>query len=154
MGGSPIDGPGFFMEPTVLVHANHSMDIMTDETFGPVLPIMPFRSEDEAFSLAADTPYGLGASVYTETPALVERTFRELNVGTVWVNDPVVDNLAAPFGGNRSSGDARELGIEALRQLHNRTPRPLELEPGGQAMVVLIGLPNSTEHCHPHRLSK
>jgi acyl-CoA reductase-like NAD-dependent aldehyde dehydrogenase len=113
-GGSPIDRPGFFMEPTVLGDVDHEMGVMRDETFGPVLAAMPFSSDDEAFSLAADTPYGLGASVYTETPARIERAYRELNVGTVWVNDPVVDNLAAPFGGNRASGDARELGIEAL----------------------------------------
>lgn len=113
-GGSAIDRPGFFMEPTVLVDVDHEMGVMREETFGPVLPIMAFSSDDEAFALAADTPYGLGASIYTGSPALVERAYRELNVGTVWVNDPVVDNLSAPFGGNRASGDARELGIEAL----------------------------------------
>ena len=113
-GGSPVDGPGFFMEPTVLVDVDHGMSVMSEETFGPVLPIMAFGSDDEAFALASDTPYGLGASIYTETPERVERAYRELNVGTVWVNDPVVDNLAAPFGGNRASGDARELGVEAL----------------------------------------
>ncbi|MGD2042868.1 MAG: aldehyde dehydrogenase family protein [Acidimicrobiia bacterium] len=113
-GGSAIDGSGFFMEPTVLVNVDHGMGVMRDETFGPVLPIMAFASDDEAFTLAADTPYGLGASIYTENPGRVERAYRELNVGTLWVNDPVVDNLAAPFGGNRASGDARELGVEAL----------------------------------------
>lgn len=113
-GGSPVEGPGFFMEPTVLVDVSHGMGVMREETFGPVLPIMTFSTDDEAFELASDTPYGLGASVYTETPERVERAYRELNVGTVWVNDPVVDNLAAPFGGNRASGDARELGLEAL----------------------------------------
>ncbi len=113
-GGSAIDGRGFYMEPTVLVDVNHEMGVMREETFGPVLPIMSFSSDDEAFALAADTPYSLGASIYTSTPELVERAYRDLNVGTVWVNDPVVDNLAAPFGGNRASGDARELGLEAL----------------------------------------
>ena len=113
-GGSAIEGPGFFMAPTVLAGVDHEMGVMREETFGPVLPVMSFSSDDEAFALAADTPYGLGASVYTESPTRVERAYRELNVGTVWVNDPVVDNLAAPFGGNRSSGDARELGVEAL----------------------------------------
>ncbi len=113
-GGSAIDRPGFFMEPTVLVDVDHEMGVMSEETFGPVLPIMSFSSDDKAFALAADTPYGLGASIYTSTPSLVERAYRELNVGTLWVNDPVVDNLAAPFGGNRASGDARELGVEAL----------------------------------------
>jgi acyl-CoA reductase-like NAD-dependent aldehyde dehydrogenase len=113
-GGSAPDSPGYFMEPTVLVDVDHEMGVMRDETFGPVLPIMRFSTDDEAFELAGDTPYGLGASLYTESPSRVERAYRQLNVGTVWVNDPLVDNLAAPFGGNRSSGDARELGIEAL----------------------------------------
>ena len=113
-GGSALEGPGFFMAPTVLSGVDHEMGVMRDESFGPVLPVMSFSSDDEAFALAADTSYGLGASVYTETPTRVERAYRELNVGTVWVNDPVVDNLAAPFGGNRASGDARELGLEAL----------------------------------------
>lgn len=118
-GGSIVDRPGFFMEPTVLVDVNHDMGLMTEETFGPVLPIMSFTTDDEAFGLAADTPYGLGASIYTESPERVERAYRELDVGTVWVNDPVVDNLAAPFGGNRASGHARELGLEALDSFTN-----------------------------------
>jgi len=113
-GGHAIDGPGFFMQPTVLAGVNHQMALMRDETFGPVMPVMPFDDDDTVFRLAADTPYGLGASVYTSSPARVERAYRELRVGTVWVNDPVVDNLAAPFGGVRASGDARELGVEAL----------------------------------------
>ena len=113
-GGSPHEGSGFFMSPTVLADVDHGMGVMRDETFGPILAAMPFADDDEAFALAADTPYGLGASIYTETPTRVERAYRQLNVGTLWVNDPVVDNLAAPFGGNRASGDARELGVEAL----------------------------------------
>jgi acyl-CoA reductase-like NAD-dependent aldehyde dehydrogenase len=113
-GGEAVDGPGFFMRPTVVVGVDHDMDLMREETFGPVMPIMAFSSDDEAFALASDTPYGLGASVYTEKSARVERAYRQLRVGTVWVNDPVVDNLAAPFGGVRASGDARELGVEAL----------------------------------------
>jgi betaine-aldehyde dehydrogenase len=113
-GGNPVDGPGYFMQPTVIAGVGQSMEVMREETFGPVMPVMAFDDDDTAFGLAADTPYGLGASVYTTRPARVERAYRELRVGTVWVNDPVVDNLAAPFGGVRASGDARELGVEAL----------------------------------------
>jgi betaine-aldehyde dehydrogenase len=102
------------MQPTVVAGVDHEMELMREEVFGPVMPVMPFDDDDIAFALAADTPYGLGASVYTTSPARVERAYRELRVGTVWVNDPVVDNLAAPFGGVRASGDARELGVEAL----------------------------------------
>lgn len=114
VGGDPLDSPGFFLSPAVLADADHTMTVMRDETFGPVMPVMSFEHEDEAFALASDTPYGLGASIYTQSSRLVERAYRELRVGTVWVNDPVVDNLAAPFGGMRASGDARELGPEAL----------------------------------------
>jgi betaine-aldehyde dehydrogenase len=113
-GGEPLDRPGFFVGPAVVVGVDHSMTLMREESFGPVMPIMSFDEDDEAFALAADTPYGLGASVYTSDPARVERAYRELRVGTVWVNDPVVDNLAAPFGGMRASGNVRELGLEGM----------------------------------------
>lgn len=113
-GGEPLDRAGFFLAPAVVTGVHHGMALMQEETFGPVMPVMAFDDEDEAFALATDTPYGLGASIYTEKPRLVERAYRELQVGTVWVNDPVVDNLAAPFGGMRASGFARELGPEAL----------------------------------------
>lgn len=113
-GGAELERPGFYMAPTVIVGVDHSMELMTEETFGPVMPIMAFDDEDEAFSLASDTPYGLGASIYTRSSRRVERAARELQVGTLWVNDPVVDNLAAPFGGMRASGSVRELGPEAL----------------------------------------
>jgi betaine-aldehyde dehydrogenase len=113
-GGNAVERAGFFMQPTVVAGVDHEMELMRDETFGPVMPVMPFDDDDTAFQLAGDTPYGLGASIYTSSPTRVERAYRELRVGTVWVNDPVVDNLAAPFGGVRASGDARELGVEAL----------------------------------------
>lgn len=114
IGGEALDRPGFFLAPTIVTGADHSTELMTEETFGPVMPVLPFEDADEAFALASDTPYGLGASIYTESSRLVERAYRELQVGTLWVNDPVVDNLAAPFGGMRASGNARELGPEAL----------------------------------------
>jgi betaine-aldehyde dehydrogenase len=132
-GGEALDRPGFFMAPTVVAGVDHDMELMTEETFGPVLPVMAVEDDDQAFALAGDTPYGLGASIYTIRPDRVERAYRELRVGTVWVNDPVVDNLAAPFGGVRASGDARELGVEALdsfttaRHVHwnlELTPKP------------------------------
>jgi betaine-aldehyde dehydrogenase len=113
-GGNRLDRPGFFMRPTVVAEVTHEMDLMREETFGPVMPVMAFDDDDQAFAMAGDTPYGLGASVYTSRPARAERAYREMRVGTVWVNDPVVDNLAAPFGGVRASGNGRELGVEAL----------------------------------------
>lgn len=113
-GGIRLDRPGYFLGPAVLTGVDHTMDLMRDETFGPVLPIMAFDDDDEAFALAADTEYGLGVSIYTDDPRRVRRAYDELAVGDVWVNDPVVDNLAAPLGGMRGSGNARELGLEGL----------------------------------------
>lgn len=113
-GGRALDRPGFFMAPTIVTDVDHTMAIATDETFGPVLPVMAFDDVDEAVALANDTPYGLGGSIYTSDPGVVERCWREIRTGMLHVNDPVVDNVAAPFGGVRASGDARELGWEAV----------------------------------------
>lgn len=113
-GGEPIPGDGFYFRPTVVRDVDHSMTLMQEETFGPVLPVMAFDDVDEAFRLAGDTPYGLGASIYTQNPELVERAMRELRVGGLWINDAVVDNRAGPLAGTRASGNGRELGVEGL----------------------------------------
>lgn len=112
-GGDPRD-PGFYLRPALVADADHTMRLMTEETFGPVLPVMPYDDIDEAFALAADTPYGLGASLYTADARLVKRAYERLIVGNLWINEAVVDNPAAPFGGQRASGNARELGVEGL----------------------------------------
>ncbi len=130
-GGTALPGAGFYLSPAVLTGVDHAMELMREETFGPVLPIMPFADDDEAFRLAGDGDYGLGASVYTHTSGRVRRAYEELDVGTVWVNDPLVDNIAAPFGGIGASGNGRELGPEGLDAF--RTTRHvhwnMELEP-------------------------
>lgn len=105
---------GFFLEPTVLVDVDHSMSIMKDETFGPVLPIMPYRDFDEAIQLANDTIYGLGATLLTQDARLVKRFYEEVKAGTIWINDPLTDNYAGPFGGMKMTGGGRELGQEGL----------------------------------------
>lgn len=114
VGGNAPPLSGYFLNPTLVTGVDHSMSLMRDETFGPVLPVMPFSDDDEAFDLAGDTPYGLGASIYTNDPNKVQRAAAELQVGNLWVNDPVVDNPGAPFGGMRASGNARELGLEGM----------------------------------------
>jgi len=107
-------GRGWFYEPTVLVNVNHSMKIMREETFGPTIPIMTYRTFDEAIALANDSDYGLGAVIRTNDPRLAKRFFEEVRAGTVWINDPLTDNYAGPFGGMKMSGNARELGEEGL----------------------------------------
>jgi betaine-aldehyde dehydrogenase len=107
---------GFFYEPTVLMNVDHSMRIMRDETFGPTIPVMAYRTFDEAIALANDTEYGLGACLYTHDARLVRRFYEEVRAGTIWINDPLTDNYAGPFGGMKMSGQGRELGIEGLEE--------------------------------------
>jgi acyl-CoA reductase-like NAD-dependent aldehyde dehydrogenase len=107
---------GYFYEPTVLTNVHHQMTIMREETFGPTIPIMTYRSFDEAITLANDSPYGLGANLYTYDPLKAKRFFEEVEAGTLWINDPLTDNDAGPFGGFKMSGLARELGEEGLEE--------------------------------------
>jgi acyl-CoA reductase-like NAD-dependent aldehyde dehydrogenase len=107
---------GFFLEPTVLADVNHTMKIMQEETFGPTIPIMPYDTFDEAIALANDTEYGLGACLYTHDARKVRRFYEEVQAGTVWINDPLTDNYAGPFGGMKMSGIGRELGEEGLEE--------------------------------------
>ena len=105
---------GWFYEPTVLTGVDHSMKIMRDETFGPAIPIMQYRSFDEAIALANDSPFALGACLLSSDPRRIKRFFEEVAAGTIWINDPLTDNYAGPFGGMRMSGGCRELGQEGL----------------------------------------
>jgi betaine-aldehyde dehydrogenase len=105
---------GFFLEPAVIVRVDHSMRLMREETFGPVIPIMAYKEFDEAIRLANDTQYGLGASLMSRDARLVKRFFEEVRAGTIWINDPLTDNFAGPFGGMKLSGLGRELGQEGL----------------------------------------
>lgn len=105
---------GYFYEPTVLTNVDHSMTIMRDETFGPTIPIMTYRNFDEAVALANDSQFGLGANLYTHDAVTAKRFFEEVEAGTLWINDPLTDNDAGPFGGFKLSGMGRELGEEGL----------------------------------------
>jgi len=107
---------GWFYEPTVLADARHGMSLLEEEIFGPVAPIMPFTTFDEALHLANDSPYGLGATLFSSDAKKVRRYFEEIEAGNVWVNDPLVDNPAGPFGGMKMSGLGRELGEEGLEE--------------------------------------
>jgi acyl-CoA reductase-like NAD-dependent aldehyde dehydrogenase len=104
-GGKRRDGSGDFFEPTVLVDVDHSMKIMREETFGPVIPVMRVRDADEAVRLANDSPYGLSASVFGERDR-AEAVARRLEAGACNVNDVLVNYLAydVPMGGWKESG--------------------------------------------------
>jgi acyl-CoA reductase-like NAD-dependent aldehyde dehydrogenase len=105
---------GHFLSPAVVVGAAPDSALLREETFGPVAPIVPVGSLDEAIELANGTEFGLGANVYTGDLENAVRCMRELRAGTVWINDPLTDNDAGPFGGFKQSGLGRELGREGL----------------------------------------
>jgi len=107
---------GWFYEPTVLVNMKHGMRLLNEEIFGPVAPLIAFSGFDEALRLANDSPYGLGATLFSNDPRRVRRFYEEIQAGNVWVNDPLVDNPAGPFGGMKMSGLGRELGEEGLEE--------------------------------------
>lgn len=105
---------GFFYEPTIVSHVDHSMKIMREETFGPAIPIMHYDKFETAIELANDCEYGLGACLLTSDPLKAKQFMEEVKAGTIWINDPLTDNYAGPFGGMKLSGGARELGQEGL----------------------------------------
>ena len=114
-GGRPAHlKKGWFVEPTVLGEVSADAPIMNDETFGPVAPVCVVKSFDEALALANRSRYGLGATVYTTNLEESMRAVNELEAGMVWVNAPLLDNDAGPFGGRKQSGMGRQLGLEGL----------------------------------------
>ncbi|TGY36874.1 NAD-dependent succinate-semialdehyde dehydrogenase [Microbacterium laevaniformans] len=115
-GGSAVDGPGTFFEPTVITDVVGGSDILREEIFGPVLAIATFTDEDEAVRLANDTEYGLVSYVFTEDLARGMRMIDRLETGMMGLNAGVVSNAAAPFGGVKQSGVGREGGLEGIHE--------------------------------------
>jgi len=105
---------GWFAEPTVLIDVPAGAAIMNDESFGPVAPVCKVASFEEAVTLANRSRYGLGATIYTRDLDEAMRAVNELEAGMVWVNAPLLDNDAGPFGGRKQSGMGRQLGSEGL----------------------------------------
>jgi acyl-CoA reductase-like NAD-dependent aldehyde dehydrogenase len=105
---------GWFVQPTVLGEVSADAPIMNDETFGPVAPVCAIKSFDEAIMLANRSRYALGATIYTTDLDESMRAVNELEAGMVWVNAPLLDNDAGPFGGRKQSGMGRQLGSEGL----------------------------------------
>jgi succinate-semialdehyde dehydrogenase / glutarate-semialdehyde dehydrogenase len=124
--GGPIDAPdglspdAAFYAPTVLTGVTHEMRIMREEIFGPVLPIIVVDSEDEAITLANDTPFGLGSYLMTNDPEQAERVANQIDAGMVYVNIVGADGAELPFGGTKRSGFGRELGRYGADEFVNK----------------------------------
>ncbi len=116
-GGQSGDGPGYFYRPTVIEGVEPAMRIATEEVFGPVAVLYKADDAEDALHIANDTPFGLGASVWTEDVAEQERFSAGLEVGVVSFNAMVASNQELPFGGVKRSGFGRELGAQGIREL-------------------------------------
>jgi succinate-semialdehyde dehydrogenase/glutarate-semialdehyde dehydrogenase len=121
-----------FYKPTVLADVTHEMRIMREETFGPVLPVMAFDSDEEALRFANDSEFGLAASVWTRDNARGERLARQIHAGTVMVNDVVscFGISEAPHGGVKSSGVGRTHGRFGLEEMVRLKYLDVDLMPG------------------------
>jgi betaine-aldehyde dehydrogenase len=117
IGGSAPDRPGFFYNPTLLTGVNQDDDLVQGEVFGPVATVQTFSSEEEALQLANDTIYGLAASAWTRDSGRAMRAGRDLNFGSVWINDYFVLGPEVPQGGFGSSGFGKEGGLPGIDQL-------------------------------------
>jgi succinate-semialdehyde dehydrogenase/glutarate-semialdehyde dehydrogenase len=115
-GGKRVEGPGYFYEPTVLVDVPPDARLLKEEIFGPVAPIASFESEQDAIDAANDTVYGLVAYFYTKDLKRALRVTEALETGMVGVNQGIVSNPAAPFGGVKHSGFGREGGYEGIEE--------------------------------------
>ncbi len=116
LGGEPVGGPGYFYAPTVLADVPQDARLLAEEIFGPVAPIATFSSDEEAIAAANRTEYGLVAYVYTRDFAARVPRCEGIETGMVGLNQGVVSNPAAPFGGVKQSGFGREGGFEGISE--------------------------------------
>ncbi len=114
VGGKRAEGPGYFVEPTVLVNTSDNMKVVQEEIFGPVVTAMPFDDAEDVIPRANDTVYGLAAGIWTRDISKAHRLAEEMRAGTVWVNCYNIFDAALPFGGYKQSGWGREMGGDVL----------------------------------------
>src|SRR5215469_5598746 len=113
-GGGRFGDRGFFVEPTVLTDTRPDMKVVREEIFGPVVVAAPFSDLDEVAAVANDTPYGLGAGIWTKDISKAHALAKKIKAGSVWINCYNVFDAALPFGGYKQSGWGREMGHEVL----------------------------------------
>jgi len=115
LGGKPVLGKGFYFEPTILVNVNHSMSVMREESFGPVIGIMKVKNDEEAAALMKDSGYGLTASVYSSNQQRAEKILQQINAGTGYWNCCDRVSAAVPWSGRNHSGFGATLSHAGLR---------------------------------------
>lgn len=137
-GGRRKDGPGDWYEPTVIADVDHSMKVMREETFGPVIPVMKVRDVEEAITLANDTDYGLGSSVFAGDVEEGERIARRIEAGACNVNDVLVNYnvLGLPMGGWKNSGIGARHGAQGIRRFCRTEALTIPRLPQGKAEPV------------------
>ena len=114
-GGKKIAGKGYFFEPTVLVNVDHKMNVMKDESFGPIIGIMKVKNDEEAIQLMQDTEYGLTAAVYSTDKSKAENILQQINAGTGYWNCCDRVSAALPWSGRKHSGFGLTLSHAGLR---------------------------------------
>jgi acyl-CoA reductase-like NAD-dependent aldehyde dehydrogenase len=114
-GGNPMEGKGYYFEPTVILDATHDMDVMRDESFGPIIGIMKVEDDNQAVHFMQDTSYGLTASVYSNDKSRAERILKEINAGTGYWNCCDRVSAALPWSGRNNSGFGTTLSHIGIR---------------------------------------
>jgi succinate-semialdehyde dehydrogenase/glutarate-semialdehyde dehydrogenase len=115
-GGSAPQGPGWYYSPTVLSNVPQTARVFREEIFGPVAPVFTFSDDEQGVAMANDTEYGLVAYVYARDISRALRVCESLDTGMVGLNQGIVSNPAAPFGGVKASGFGREGGAEGIME--------------------------------------
>ena len=118
-GGKPVEGPGFWYEPTVIDNVTPDLVAFCEETFGPVAAVVRAKDADDAIALANQTEFGLGAAIWTRDVAKAREFARRIDAGAVFVNGMVASDARLPFGGIKRSGYGRELGAHGIREFTN-----------------------------------
>ncbi|GAA0484720.1 succinate-semialdehyde dehydrogenase [Paractinoplanes deccanensis] len=119
-GGRRVDGPGAFLEATVLTDVTPEMDVYYEEVFGPVVLVLRAETEEEAIAIANDSPFGLGASVWGTDPERLRRVAEQIESGMVYLNSAGGSQADLPFGGIKRSGMGRELGPAGIEEFMNK----------------------------------
>ncbi|MDF2154623.1 aldehyde dehydrogenase [Vibrio sp. CAU 1672] len=127
--GGDVQGPGAFVEPTILDNVDNKMRVAQEEIFGPVLCVIPFKDEAQAIAIANDSKYGLGAALWSSNINRVHRVAKQLQAGSVWVNNYNEGDMTVPFGGFKMSGNGRDKSLHAIEKFTETKTTWIRLHP-------------------------